>query len=105
MDNNNVLEIFKFRTTNHRLPVETGRFYNIHYKDRICQHCFRDIGDEFHYLLKCHIFVKVRKRYILQQHIKHPNMLTYKNIMAPNDKKLLNNLSMFVKRIMEVIRT
>ena len=106
LDDKKAIELFRFRTTNHRLPaVETGRFYNIDYKDRICHQCFRDIGDEFHYLLVCPVFNKERKRFIKRQNIKHPNMLTYKNIMLSSNAKLLNNLSLFVKHIMEIIRT
>ena len=96
---------FKFRTSNHRLPVETGRFYNVPYKNRICQECFKDIGDEFHYLLKCPVFNQERKRFLSKEHIKHPNMLTYKDIITSTDEKYLIKLSIFVKHIMRVIKT
>ena len=105
LDDKYALDIFKFRTTNHRLPVETGRFYNIPYKDRICTQCHRDIGDEFHYLLKCPAFDKDRKKFLLKQHIKHPNMMTFKNIMTSTNIKLLHNLSVLVKHIMFKIKT
>ena len=105
LDDINALELFKIRTANHRLPVESGRFNGTEYKDRICQHCFRDIGDEFHYLLMCPIFDKERKTFLLEHHIKHPNMLTYISLMTSTNEKLLNNLSLFAKRIMNTIRT
>ena len=105
LDDKNALYLFKFRTANHRLPVESGRFNGTEYKDRICQHCFRDIGDEFHYLLMCPLFEKERKTFLLAHHIKHPNMLTYTNLMNSTNEKLLNNLSLFAKRIMNIIRT
>jgi hypothetical protein len=31
--------ITKLRISAHRLPVETGRYCNVPYKERICQHC------------------------------------------------------------------
>ena len=41
----------KFRTSNHYLHVETGRWRNILYENRLCAYCNKnDIGDEFHYL-------------------------------------------------------
>ena len=64
--------IFKYRTANHRLPVETGRFRNIEYKDRLCQECFRDIGDEFHYMLQCPIFDSDRKKISFEKPYKIP---------------------------------
>ena len=47
-----ILWIFmKFRTSNHYLHVETGRWRNILYENRLCAYCNKnDIGDEFHYL-------------------------------------------------------
>ena len=87
LDDKKSIELFRFRKTNHRLPVETGIFYNIEYKDRFCHQCFRDIGNEFHYLLVCPVLNKERKRFTKRQNIQHPNMLTYKNIMlSPNAK-------------------
>ena len=43
-----------FRTANHKLPIELGRWNNIEYDERKCDLCDqRSIGDEFHYLLEC----------------------------------------------------
>ena len=42
-----------FRTRNHRLPVEVGRWTGIHLHERTCTFCNNDIGDEYHYLLVC----------------------------------------------------
>ena len=43
--------ILKFRTSNHNLPIETGRWSNIPKYERFCNLCSSPaIGDEFHYL-------------------------------------------------------
>ena len=50
--------ILKFRTSNHYLPVETGRWNKIPLEDRICTLCNEnDIADQFHYLLKCQLLI------------------------------------------------
>jgi hypothetical protein len=56
----NYLEILKdkdlfllcrFRASNHRLPIEIGRWQNINRENRECNLCQgRELGDEFHYL-------------------------------------------------------
>ena len=47
-------KIIKYRTGNHRLPVETGRWENIPLNERKCKLCTTDnIGDEYHYLFTC----------------------------------------------------
>ena len=44
--------LLAFRTRNHRLPVEVGRWISMPLNERKCTHC-NDLGDEFHYLFKC----------------------------------------------------
>ena len=58
------LPICKFRTNNHKLPVETGRWENIPLNDRKCTFCTRDIGDEFHYLFRCSHFSTERSTFL-----------------------------------------
>ena len=45
--------LLKFRTRNHRLPVEVGRWNKIELRERKCVFCKNDIGDEYHYILIC----------------------------------------------------
>ena len=48
------ITLCKFRTCNHRLPIEIGRWQNVDRSDRICHICqTTEIGDEFHYILQC----------------------------------------------------
>ena len=44
----------RFRTINHKLPIEYGHWNNIQRKNRLCHFCnLQDHGGKFHYLLKC----------------------------------------------------
>ena len=53
-----------FRLNNHKLPVEYGRWKNIPRELGICNLCnTADLGDEFHYLLKCNYFSEKRKTF------------------------------------------
>lgn len=45
-----------FRTRNHRLPVEVGRWSSIPLNERVCTFCATDIGDEYHYIMTCNLF-------------------------------------------------
>ena len=49
----NKIWIAKFRTSNLRLPIETGRWYNIPMEERKCNFCGNGIVDQFHILLLC----------------------------------------------------
>ena len=62
--------LVKFRTSNHRLPIEEGRFNQIARADRKCLVCdSNDIGDEYHYICFCQNltkFVKTLKKDLIR---------------------------------------
>ena len=68
-----------FRTRNHRLPIETGRWASISLKDRICHLCNADIGDEYHYIMSCKYFKSLRNNYIKNYYLSNPNVLKLNN--------------------------
>ena len=54
------IQLCKFPSTNHKLPIETGRWYGIDRENRQCLKCdSRFIGDEFHYIVECYIFLLI----------------------------------------------
>ena len=54
----------RFRTGNHRLPIETGRWYRIERQNRHCNLCqYQALGSEFHYILQCRSPVDIRKQF------------------------------------------
>ena len=58
-------KIYKYRTGNHRLQVETGRWDDIPLNGRTCKICTTDdIGDEYHYLFTCDFYKSDRKLYL-----------------------------------------
>ena len=70
--------IIRFRTTNHKLPVEIGRWSNVPLDERTCTKCSRNcLGDEFHYLLECDYFIPERQHLIKKLFYTPPNILKY----------------------------
>ena len=56
---------FKFRTTNHHLPIEIGRWHGTPLCERLCTLCNNvQIADEFHYFLECKALIDIRKDYL-----------------------------------------
>ena len=73
------LNMVRFRTANHKLPIETGRWNDVDVADRKCTLREKNtIGDEFHYLLECPFFERDRQRYIHNSYYDRPNILKYK---------------------------
>ena len=51
-----IYTLCKFRTTNHKLSIETGRWNNIDSVNRICTKCDNiTIGDEYHYIMEINV--------------------------------------------------
>ena len=91
--------LISFRTRNHRLPIEVGRWRGIPANDRKCPYC-NDIGDEFHYILKCSKFKHQRCKYIRKYFFTHPNIIKLSELFNSEVYNDIENLAIFCKIIM-----
>ena len=94
-----------FRTRNHRLPVETGRWRGISFKERVCQFCSEDVGDKFHTIMVCQKFKAERVKFLKPYYCRNPNILKFANLMNTTSKNQLVQLCHFIKTIMKSLRT
>ena len=86
------ITMFKFRTGNHKFPVEVGRWNGIDLSERKCNLCLsNNIGDEFHYLLECTFFTAERRTHIGKYYYQRPNVIKYKQLLETTQEK--NSLS------------
>ena len=94
--------LLKYRLSNHRLPIETGRWENTPLDERKCNLCTKqDIGDEFHYLFICNYFQAERKQFLKSYFYKRPNVIKFKELLSTDNVKDLIQLSKFVDIIMK----
>ena len=93
--------LVKYRTRNHKLPIENGRWNNIPTNLRICNLCQKDIGDEFHYLLQCTVFSEDRKRFIKKKYFVKPNIYKFHNLMNNPNRKEVVKMCRFIKIILK----
>lgn len=94
--------ITKFRLSNFKIPIETGRWLNIAKEDRKCPKCLNnDIGDEFHYLFICTNpeISNLRIKYIPDYYIKYSSVEKMAGIFALCHVDLLKNVSFFLKSL------
>ena len=102
----NILEIkdaillCRFRTTNNKLPIETGRWQNIPRENRKCILCNRSqIGDEYHYIFECIYFNQKRKQSLLNYFINRHNIIKFSELMSSKRKPILKKLCHFISAI------
>ena len=90
----------KFRTTNHRLIIETGRWHKIERSDRVCNLCNQGlVGDEFHYLLECSSLYSERKDLLGNEFCIFPTIYKFKKLLSTKDINLLQKLFHFIRII------
>ena len=101
LDGSLLYTMVRFRTANHKLPIETGRWNNIDLPERKCELCNKnDLGDEYHYLLRCSFFVNERRTYIDPYFYTSSNILKFKELLQISDHEKLVRLGKFMRLIM-----
>ena len=93
------ISLTKLRTSNHKLPVEKGRYCHLPRDERCCTLCNTgQMGDEFHFLLECQcpLLNDLRMRYIPRYYSTHPNFFKYSELLKLVKRKKTLNLSKYV---------
>lgn len=92
--------IIRFRTRNHRLPIETGNWARIPINLRTCNFCNDKIGDELHYLLECPNLIDNRKKYIKPYYYRRPNTFKMEQLINTTNRSEFLKLCKFMKTIL-----
>lgn len=58
------INISKFRLSNHRLMIETGRHRGLGKEERFCPFCPNKVEDEYHFLFECNTYKHQRLIYL-----------------------------------------
>ena len=93
-----------FRTRNHRLPIEVGRWSSIPIDERKCILCNDGVGDEFHYILECKHFNEQRRKHINAHYIHNPNILKFHSLMSDSSRNSMFRLCHFIELILRKIK-
>ena len=92
------LPLLRFRTANHHLTIELGRYDGTPLNDTTCNLCnLGKAGSEKHYVLECPFFSKMQNSCIWQ-------ILTNIVLMSTHSDKKLKSLGKFVSFTMETFQ-
>ena len=98
------INLTRFRTSNHRFPVETGRYNDTDRAERKCRLCnANDIGDEMHYLLICSYFHEERVKFIPRHYYTRTNVLKFRELMNSQNENKLNKLAKFAGILIQTV--
>jgi hypothetical protein len=94
-------ELCKFRISNHKLKIETGRHMNIELENRLCNHC-NELEDEEHFLIKCIKHSEKRQKLFEKVGNSCPNFnsLTSENkliyLLSCEDEEIIKEVGNFI---------
>ena len=96
------INLCKFRCRNSKIPsvVQGYAYLNIPYENRVCTFCnLNEIGDEYHYVMRCHYFQNSREKYIENVFWINPSYNKFSKLFQSKDVGVLRNLAKFIKNI------
>ena len=96
------INLCKFRCRNSKIPVvvQGYAYLNIPCENRICTFCNQnEIGDEYHYVMRCHYFKNSREKYIENVFWINPSYNNFSKLFQSKDVGVLRNLAKFIKNI------
>ena len=98
------INISKFRCRYNHLPI--SRKYSFDYDcDIRCKLCLQnDIGDEYHYLIRCDYFLHERQLFINKYYIQHPSVYKCIQLMQTENSKNRVNLARFITIIINKLK-
>ena len=101
------LPILKLRTANHKFPIEIYS-WSITFKDRmkrLCTLCQTgEVGDEYHYVLICPVFLEARKELIQKHYYSRPSVFKFLELINSENKIILVKLAKFLKIVFSIFK-
>jgi hypothetical protein len=83
-----------------KVPIETGRWNNIARENTKCQLCQENqIGDEFHYIMRCSYFHDKRESCIEKRYLTRNTVLKFKEIISTKTQSKLRKLCQLIRNI------
>ena len=95
--------ITKYRLSAHLLMIEKGRFTHIPRENRFCFCCQMEVEDEYHFILKCPLYLEYRKLYIKKYYWYRPSMYKLLQLLSTENVSELCNIGKFLQKA-EVLR-
>ena len=95
----------KFRCSDHKLRVETGRHEGLVRELRFCEACFKDgnklIDDEYHMLVECKNLAELRAKYLPKFYLNNPSEVKCIELISTKSNYLLKAIALFLKAAMK----
>ena len=88
----------KLRVSSHRLEIEAGRWSKparVPINERKCVNC-QVIEDEYHFIIECHLYNDLRKKYISKYFWIRPSMFKFVELINSTNQNCIRKLGAFI---------
>ncbi|MCG7867658.1 MAG: reverse transcriptase family protein, partial [Candidatus Thiodiazotropha taylori] len=88
----------KLRVSSHRLEIEAGRWrkpVRVPLNERKCINC-QVIEDEYHFIIECHLYNDLRKKYISKYFWSRPSMFKFVELINSTNQNCVRKLGAFI---------
>ena len=94
-----------FRSLNHKMPIEWGRYLGTQRDDSIYELCrMHKIGNEFHYMLECTYFDDTKNVYLPRSLTSRHNVNVFHDIMNSRNTQTFFKVAKFSKTILKTFQ-
>ena len=101
LDPINRISFARFRCGNSKIPIVIGRINKKPVDECLCVLCDSgDVGDEYHYIMKCKFFERERKNLLPSYYFRNPNIIMFELLFTTKNKNILIKISKFVSIIL-----
>ena len=91
------IALTRFRTSSHKLAIETGRHQNQALGNRLCTKCnMNQVETEYHFLLVCPKYRALREKYFKRYYQSWPNIIKFQTLMSQRSCKEMMKLSKYI---------
>ncbi|KAH3891876.1 hypothetical protein DPMN_015986 [Dreissena polymorpha] len=100
----------KFRCSNHKLQVETGRHLNITFQNRVCNVCSQIninmtfVDCEYHAFFHCTKYTSIRNQFLFNWYNSGTDLNNFYDLLSTNDFETIRKLAVYIFYLMNSIK-
>jgi hypothetical protein len=100
----------KFRCSNHKLQVETGRHLNITFQNRVCNVCSQIninmtyVDCEYHAFFHCAKYTSIRNQFLFNWYNSGTDLNNFYDLLSTNDFETIRKLAVYIFYLMNSIK-
>ena len=100
------IALSKFRCSNHKFGIETGRHTNVHRDKRICLYCYNNyevkvLECEYHVFFECEKFTEIRANFLYNWYTSSSSEANFYYLLQSTNPNIIRHLAHYIYMLMK----